>query len=97
MDTTVKFDIGTHHSMAHTACAVACNGWLEDEQFALDHRGWGKQSMQRQDKCNCANGAWLTVVPNWLNGTGLSADKWRDLSRLRYNYKPQGMQDHFDG
>ena len=32
-----------------------------------------------------------------LNCTGLSADKWRDLARLRYNYKPQDMQDHCDG
>jgi hypothetical protein len=42
--------------------------------------------MARWDKWNCAAGAWLSVFPNWLNGTSLSADKWLNNARLWYNY-----------
>jgi hypothetical protein len=31
------------------------------------------------------------VFPNWLNGTGLLADEWRDNVRLRYNHSPLDM------
>ncbi len=47
--------------------------------------------MARQDKQNCAAGAWFLVLPNWLNGTGLLADGWRDNVRLRYNHSPLDM------
>ena len=33
-------------------------------------------------------GAWLTVMPNLLNGTLLSAEEWRDNARLRYGLRP---------
>ena len=42
-------------------------------------------------------GCWLTVVPNRLNDTILSAEEWRDNVRLRYNFKPMEMPDLCDG
>ncbi len=53
--------------------------------------------MVRQDNRNCAAGAWLSVFPNWLNGTGLLVDKWRDNIRLRYNHTPLDMHAAWDG
>ena len=40
---------------------------------------------------------WLTVVPSRLNGTGISAEEWRDNVRLRYNLQPIDMLDRCDG
>jgi hypothetical protein len=51
----------------------------------------------RRDKRNCAAGAWLLVFSNQLNGTGLSADEWRDNVRLRYNHSPLEMPAACDG
>jgi len=34
---------------------------------------------------------------NWLNGTRLSADEWRDNIRLRYNHSPLEMPTACDG
>ena len=53
--------------------------------------------MARRNHRNCAAGAWLSVFPNRLNGTGLSADEWRDNVRLRYNHSPQDMPTACDG
>jgi hypothetical protein len=47
--------------------------------------------MARWNKWNCAAGAWLSNFPNWLNGTGLLADKWRDNVLLWNNHSPLDM------
>ncbi len=52
----------------------------------LKHQGRGNPSMARWNKQNRAAGAWLSVFPNWLNGTSLPADKWRDTVHLWYNH-----------
>ena len=40
-------------------------------------------------------GCWLTVIPNRLDGTILSAEEFRDNLRLRYNSKPTDMPDRY--
>mgnify|MGYP007089483479 CR=1 FL=1 len=42
-------------------------------------------------------GAWLTAMPNRLNGTLLSAEEWRDNARLRYGMRPVGLCERCDG
>ena len=42
-------------------------------------------------------GGWLTVMPNALNGTELSADEFRDNSRLRLGLQPKGLPTRCDG
>jgi hypothetical protein len=37
------------------------------------------------------------VLPNWLNGTGLLADEWRDNVRLWYNHSPLDMPTACNG
>lgn len=42
-------------------------------------------------------GAWLTTTPNFLNGTVLSADEFRDSLRLRYGLAPLNLPEPCDG
>ena len=94
---TGRFDLGAHRTCATEAGQAARRSRLIDEQFFLDRRGRDNPSVARRDKRNCAAGAWLSVFPNRLNGTGLSADKWRDNVRLRYNHSPLDMPAACDG
>ena len=53
--------------------------------------------MARRDKQNCVAGVWLSIFPNWWNGSGLSADEWRDNICLRYSHSPLDMSAACDG
>ncbi len=88
IDDTVIFDLGHHLDTARH---------LGREQRHLDQRGKDAPAVKRRELQSCAVGAWLTVVPNRLNGTSLSAEEWRDNIRLRYNHVPQDMPHHCDG
>jgi hypothetical protein len=79
------------------AGAAAQRDRLQNEQIFSDHRGRDKPAVARWDKRNCAAGAWLSVFPNRLNGTGLSADEWRDNVRLWYNHSLLEMPAACDG
>jgi hypothetical protein len=50
--------------------------------------------------CTCTSattGAWLTTLPNILNGSDLSADKFRDGVRLRLGMQPTSLPPRCDG
>ena len=94
---TGRFDLGAHRTCASEAGQAARKSRLIDEQLFLDRRGRDNPSVVRRDKRNCAAGAWLSVFPNQLNGTGLLADKWRDNVCLRYNHSPLDMPAACDG
>ena len=91
------FDLGVHRKCATEAGRDAREFRLIDEQRFLDVRGRDNPSVARRDKRNSAAGAWLSVFPNRLNGTDLSADEWRDNVRLRYNHSPLDMPAACDG
>jgi hypothetical protein len=91
VDSRTQFDLGAHRHCATKAGQVARKSRLPNEWLFLDCRGWDNPSVARQDNWNCVAGAWLSVFPNWLNGTGLLADEWRDNVRLRYNHSPLDM------
>jgi hypothetical protein len=97
VDTETWYDLGAHHTCATAAGQGAWKSRLIDEQLFLDCRGWDNPSVARRDKRNCAAGAWLSIFPNWLNGTGLSADEWRDNVRLRFNHSLLDMPAACDG
>jgi hypothetical protein len=86
MDLGTQFSLGAHRHCATEAGQAARKSPLSDEQLFLDPHGRDNPSVARQDNRNCAAGAWLSVFPNWLYGTGLLADKWRDNICLRYNH-----------
>ncbi len=85
VDAQIRFDLGTHRQCVIAAGQTAQKDWLQNEQIFINHCGRDKPSVVRRDKQNCAAGAWLLVLPNRLNGTGLLADEWRDNVCLRYN------------
>ncbi len=97
MDAKIQFNLGVHRYCTTEAGQAARKSRLTNEQLFLDHHGWDNPSVARQDNRNCAAGAWLSVFPNWLNGTRLSADKWRDNIRLRYNHPLLDMPAACDG
>jgi hypothetical protein len=92
-----RFDLRAHRTCATQARQAARKSRLIDEQLFLDGRDWDNPSVARRDKQNCAACAWLSVFPNRLNGTGLSADEWRDNVRIRYNHSPLDMPATYDG
>ena len=42
-------------------------------------------------------GAWLTVIPNLLNGTTLTAQEYRDSLRIRFGLQPLDLPHRCDG
>ena len=42
-------------------------------------------------------GAWLTVQPSTVNGTGLGAQEWRDALFLQYGLGPPELHTYCDG
>ncbi len=97
MDTKTRFDLRAHRTCTTAAGQAARKSRLIDKQLFLNRRGRDNPSVARRDKLNCAAGAWLSVFPNRLNGTGLLADEWRDNVRLRYNHSPLDMPAACDG
>ena len=97
IDDSVDFDIRTHLAVARAAGQAARSGRLGREQRHLDARAKDVPADGRRDKRNSASGVWLTVVPSRLNGSGISAEEWRDNVRLRYNLQPIDMPDRCDG
>jgi hypothetical protein len=97
VESGTQFNLGAHCHSDTKAGQVARKSRLSNELLFLDRRGWNNPSVARRDNQNCAAGAWLSVFPNWLNGTGLLADEWRDNVRLRYNHSPLDMPAACDG
>jgi hypothetical protein len=54
-------------------------------------------AVQRRIKRSASTGAWLTTLPNRLNGSDLSAEEFRDGIRLRFGMLPNAMPPHCDG
>jgi hypothetical protein len=52
---------------------------------------------KRRIKRSSTTGAWLTTLPNLLNGSDLSADEFRDGVRLRLGLKPTALPSRCDG
>jgi hypothetical protein len=52
---------------------------------------------KRRIKRSASTGAWLTTLPNLLNGSELSADEFRDGVRLRLGLKPTSLPPRCDG
>jgi hypothetical protein len=92
-----RFDLGMHWTCANEAGLAAWRDRLQDEEIFLDRQDKDNPSVARRNRWNCVAGAWLSVFPNRLNSTGLSADEWHDNIRLRYNHSPLDMPTTCDG
>ncbi len=96
-DDTVDFNLYVHQAMAWAAGQASRSGRLEQVQQYLDAQACESAVDGRRDKRNSALGVWLTIVPSRLNGTGISAEEWRDNVWLRYNHLPLDMPEKCDG
>ena len=92
VDPATRIDPGAHRMCTTKAGLTARRDRFQNEQSSRD-----KPAKARGDERNCAAGTWLSVFPNRLNGNGLSANKWRDNVRLRYNHSPLDMPAACDG
>ena len=88
---------------AHRLC-VRLGSWsaqLErakrEEKAMTGRMGAGSKSGKHKLMRSMETGAWLTVVPDSLNGTELSQEEFRDNLRLRYSLRPIGLQERCDG
>ena len=97
IDDSVEFDLQEHRVQASLAGINTRKERMQREQDYLDSRGSGKPTVKRRDERNKVAGLWLSVYPSRLNGTGLSANEWRDNARLRYNLAPLDMPCRCDG
>ena len=59
--------------------------------------GQATQMEKRRLKRSASTGAWLTTLPNILNGSDLSADEFRDGVRLRLGLQPTALPPRCDG
>jgi hypothetical protein len=91
VDSGTQFSLGAHHHCATKDRQAARKSQLSNEGLFLDCCGQDNPSVERQDNRNCAAGAWLSVFPNWSNGTGMLVDKWKDNVCHRYNHSPLDM------
>ena len=100
VDTLVQgriLDLGYHRRVATTAKEKAREALNFEAEYYLTQWGLNKPGDKRRLERICNSGVWLTVIPNRLNGSILSAEEFRDNLRLRYNLKPLDMPDLCDG
>lgn len=69
-----------------------------NDHTIMERRSRGDPSAKRRwKKALEGTGSFLTARPHPLNGTILSADEWRDSTRLLFGYEPLDMPQHCDG
>ena len=61
-----------------------------ERKLTIQLAGLGAQVTRRALRSR-ETGAWLTTMPNLLNGTELSAEEFRDSLRLRYGLTPRAL------
>ena len=87
----------THAKVARTVAQkaradaqnVKVHGWIDDEERRVMER----HRLVRGKKA----GAWLTCIPNSLNGTELSYEEFQDNLRLRFGFEPLNLPEKCDG
>lgn len=92
------FNLAEHRSKVKLAAKTGRTDRVEHERGFAEARASSKgvRKQWRLKRAQAA-GIWLSVVPNRLNGTELTADEFRDNIRLRYNLQPLDMPEKCDG
>ena len=90
-------------SVEHKAC-VRRTGATARKERVESEKGVLKEMMVDASKATIKRlerlpwtGAWVSLIPNRLNGTLLSAEEWRDNARLRCGMRPNDLCSHCDG
>jgi hypothetical protein len=91
-------DAQEHHKTAATerANAKTCQRVIHDDTLAAI-LSTATPLNKRRIKRSASTGAWLTTLPNLINGSDLSADEFCDRVRLRLGLKPTSLPPRCDG
>jgi hypothetical protein len=98
MTTGLELNLAVHKKKVRAASQWSRADRIMMETAAVDRRAndMGLRKKYRLKRA-CCTGSWLSVLPNRLNGTVLSAEEFRDNIRLRYNLLPLALPDKCDG
>ena len=93
-----EIDVDRHAKIARNARNIATADRDVDEKSSLTT--WatdgGKIEEHRLERAQ-ASGAWLTAVPNQLNGTLLNKEEFSDNFRYRFGFQPLNLPEYCDG
>ena len=90
--------VGAYLHDSHQARRTGRMTRLQADQAVLESLAAASRPIQaRQLRRACDTGAWLTAMPDRLNGTELAADEFRDSLRLRLGLSPIGLPTSCDG
>ena len=93
-----ELDIVRHGTTVGEAIAANRKARVLEEGTFLERRGRGKPATKRRQRKNMSGtGTYLQAIPDRLNGTILSANEWRDNTRIRFNLEPLDMPRRCDG
>jgi hypothetical protein len=93
-----ELDLVSHKQCVRKAGASARKERVDAEKvFVKETMELAPRSVRKRLGRVDETGAWLTVTPNKLNGSLLSAEEWCDNACLRYGLRPVGLCDRCDG
>jgi hypothetical protein len=94
----IELDCAEHYKCCRASSESARLRKEAEQQKALMARMAAANPLLRGwlDRSQLA-GAWITAVPNRLNGMELSEEQFHDNLRLRYGLLPLGLPDRCDG
>jgi hypothetical protein len=91
-------DVNAHAAHATDARRRMLKAKTKEEEATLDRLcAAARPPAARRMKRSQETGAWLTAMPNALNGTELSEEEFRDNLRLRFGLQPLSLPDRCDG
>ena len=91
-------DIQAHAAKASTERRRMLKDKNKAEEATLDRLcAAARPAVVRQMKRSQETGAWLTAMPNTLNGTELSEEEFHDNLRLRFGLQPLSLPARCDG
>ena len=87
-----------HQICVRQAGATARKERVEGEKTMVEQMmiGASKISKKRLERIG-DTGSWLTVLPDRVYNTCLTAEEWRDNARIRYGLRPTDLCSHCDG
>ena len=91
-------DIDEHEAKVRSERLRSRKERAKSEEAIFDDLAERSESaVARRMRRLCETGAWLTVLPDALNGTKLSADEFRDSLRIRAGMDPTSLPERCDG
>ena len=91
-----ELELGRHRRQVRESAAAVKSIRAVTEDQLLEKLG-GDVKTKHMLETACEAGAWLTALPRRMNGTEMCDLEFRDALRLRYNFRPLGLETVCDG